>query len=67
MTLGVRGVVLGPEGTLWVVNEEDDVVRIRNRAAQPVDATLPGRPTALYGTGDRPGAAGERFRAGRLR
>lgn len=53
LTDGVRGVVLGPEGTLWVVNEEDDVVRIRNRAAQPVDATLPGRPTALYGTGDR--------------
>lgn len=53
LTDGVRGVVLGPEGTLWVVNDEDDVVRIRNRSAQPVEATLPGRPTALYGTGDR--------------
>ncbi len=53
LTDDVRGVVLGPEGTLWVVNNEDGVVRIRNRAAQPVDATLPGRPAALYGTGDR--------------
>lgn len=53
LTDGVRGVALGPEGTLWVVNDQDDVVRIRNRSAQPVDATLPSRPTALYGTGDR--------------
>ena len=53
LTDSVRGVVLGPEGTLWVVNDEADVVRIRNRSAQPAEATLPGPPTALYGTGDR--------------
>ena len=53
LTQGVRGVVLGPEGTLWVVDDEDGIVRIRNRFAKRIDATLPGRPTALYGTGDR--------------
>lgn len=53
LTQGVRGVVLGPEGTLWVVDEEDGIVRIRNRFAKRIDATLPRRPTALYGTGDR--------------
>jgi hypothetical protein len=53
LTSGVAGVVLGPEGTLWVVDKKDSVVRIRNRLAKKTDATLPVRPTALYGTGDR--------------
>jgi hypothetical protein len=53
LTSGVSGAVLGPEGTLWVVDRKDSVVRIRNRLAKRTDATLPARPTALYGTGDR--------------
>ncbi len=53
LTSGVSGVALGPEGTLWVVNKRDSVIRIRNRLAKSTDAALPGRPTALYGTGDR--------------
>lgn len=53
LTSGVGGAVLGPEGTLWVVDRKDSVVRIRNRLAKRTDATLPARPTALYGTGDR--------------
>lgn len=53
LTRGVRGVVLGPEGTLWVVDDQDGVVRIRRRTAVRINATLPSRPTALYGTGDR--------------
>ena len=53
LTKDVRGVALGPEGTLWVVNEQNGVVRVRRRFAEPLDATLPGRPVALYGTGDR--------------
>lgn len=50
---GVRGVVLGPEGTLWVVTAKDSVLRIRNRIAEQLDAKLPSRPTALYATADR--------------
>lgn len=53
LTQGVRGVVLGPEGTLWVVDEKAGIVRIRRRFAERIDATLPGQPAALYGTGDR--------------
>jgi hypothetical protein len=53
LTEGVRGVVLGPEGTLWVVDEADGIVRIRRRFAERIDATLPSLPVALYGTGDR--------------
>ncbi len=53
LTAGVSGVVLGPEGTLWVVDKKDSVIRIRNRLPKAIDAALPGRPTALYGTGDR--------------
>ncbi len=53
LTSGVSGVALGPEGTLWVVDRKDSVVRIRNRLAKTTDAHLPARPTALYGTGDR--------------
>jgi hypothetical protein len=53
LTSGVSGVTLGPEGTLWVVDRKDSVVRIRNRLAKSTNASLPGRPTALYGTGDR--------------
>lgn len=53
LTEGVSGVALGPEGTLWVVDDEDAIVRIRNRFAKRLDSTLPNRPTALYGTGDR--------------
>ena len=50
---GVQGVVLGPEGTLWVVDDQEGVVRIRHRFAERIAATLPSRPIALYGTGDR--------------
>lgn len=50
---GVQGVALGPEGTLWVVDGEEGVVRIRHRFAERISATLPSRPVALYGTGDR--------------
>jgi len=53
LTPGVRGVVLGPEGTLWVVDDKEGIVRIRHRFAERIAATLPGRPIALYGTGDR--------------
>jgi len=53
LTSGVSGAVLGPEGTLWVVDRKDSVVRIRNRLATRTDARLPTRPSALYGTGDR--------------
>ncbi|HEX5005382.1 MAG TPA: SPOR domain-containing protein [Gemmatimonadales bacterium] len=53
LTQQVRGVVLGPEGTLWVVDDKDGIVRIRRRTAVRLEATLPRRPTALYGTGDR--------------
>ena len=53
LTPGVQGVVLGPEGTLWVVDDKEGVVRIRHRFAERIAATLPTRPIALYGTGDR--------------
>ncbi|MEZ4413516.1 MAG: SPOR domain-containing protein [Gemmatimonadales bacterium] len=53
LTSAVSGAALGPEGTLWVVDRKDSVIRIRNRLAKRTDATLPTRPTALYGTGDR--------------
>jgi hypothetical protein len=53
LTKDVRGVVLGPEGTLWVVDDQNGVVRVRRRFADRLDAPLPGRPVALYGTGDR--------------
>lgn len=53
LTEGVQGVVLGPEGTLWVVDAKESVVRIRHRTAQKLNETLPGRPIAMYGTGDR--------------
>jgi len=53
LTKDVRGVVLGPEGTLWVVDDQNGIVRVRRRFAERLDAALPGRPVALYGTGDR--------------
>lgn len=49
----VRGAVLGPDATLWVVTGDDSVVRIRRRLPERLDAQLPGWPVALYGTGDR--------------
>jgi len=53
LTKDVRGVALGPEGTLWVVDDQNGVVRVRRRFAERIDSALPGRPVALYGTGDR--------------
>ena len=53
LTKDVRGVALGPEGTLWVVDDQNGVVRVRRRFAERLDSALPGRPVALYGTGDR--------------
>jgi hypothetical protein len=53
LTQGVRAVALGPEGTLWVVDEKEGIVRIRHRFAERIDGTLPRRPASLYGTGDR--------------
>jgi len=49
----VRGAILGPDATLWVVTTDDSVVRIRRRLPERLDAQLPGVPVALYGTGDR--------------
>lgn len=53
LTDGVSGVVLGPEGTLWVVDGKDGVTRVRHRLAKPTGNRLPARPSALYGTVDR--------------
>lgn len=49
----VRGAVLGPDATLWVITTDDSVVRIRRRLPERLDTRLPGTPVALYGTGDR--------------
>ncbi len=53
LTQRVRGAALGPEGTLWVVDDKDGVVRIRHRLAKPTGTTLAAAPVALYGTSDR--------------
>jgi len=53
LTGRVRGAVLGPEGTLWVVDDKDGVVRIRHRLAKPTGVKLAVAPVALYGTSDR--------------
>lgn len=49
----VRGAALGPDGTLWVVDPKDSVLRIRRRLPERLTTVLPGTPVALYGTGDR--------------
>jgi len=53
LTERVRGAVLGPEGTLWVVDDKDGVVRIRHRLPQATGVKLAASPVALYGTSDR--------------
>ncbi len=49
----VRGAALGPDGTLWVVDPKDSILRIRRRFPERMSTVLPGSPVALYGTGDR--------------
>lgn len=50
LTAGVRDVAMGPDGTLFTVDDSLRVVQYVRRNPQRYDARLPARPRELYGT-----------------
>ncbi|HWA58472.1 MAG TPA: SPOR domain-containing protein [Gemmatimonadales bacterium] len=50
LTTGVRDVAVGPDGTLFVVDDSLRVVQYVRRNPQRFEAKLPARPRDLYGT-----------------